>query len=206
METIINYKVKDFLKLTDVGVVQEYIAILDLLKPSYEVDNPNYKWYDKWLKKHPKMLLVKDIRSLLYYEVDQIRNNFEEGSAQAIFDSIKLVLDVQDKEILNFTITTFYAIISKIRTNLIEVNNGEVNELLDDYQDEFLLAINANQRMAKFGVLNIIDSLANGDVLKWKEIEKLPYMVVFTKLRMENEKNKIQREINELQRKKQLKK
>lgn len=206
METIIDYKVKDFLKLTDVETVQEYITLLDLLQPLYEVPNPNYKWYHKWLKKQPKMLFVNDIRSLSFGGVTEIRNNFNEGSIQAIFDSIKMIVDVQDKHILNFTITTFYGIISKIRTELIEINNGEINELSDDYQDEFLASTNANERLAKFGVLNIIDSLAKEDILRWKEIEKLPYMEVFTKLRMENEKNKIQREVNELQRKKQLKK
>jgi hypothetical protein len=40
------------------------------------------------------------------------------------------------------------------------------------------------------GVLNTIDSLAKEDILRWVEIEKLPYMTVFTKLRMDNEKQK----------------
>jgi hypothetical protein len=39
-------------------------------------------------------------------------------------------------------------------------------------------------------VLNTIDSLAKEDILRWVEIEKLPYMTVFTKLRMDNEKSK----------------
>jgi hypothetical protein len=39
-------------------------------------------------------------------------------------------------------------------------------------------------------VLNTIDSLAKEDILRWVEIEKLPYMTVFTKLRMDNEKQK----------------
>jgi hypothetical protein len=43
--------------------------------------------------------------------------------------------------------------------------------------------------MGKYGVLNTIDSLAK-DILRWVEIEKLPYMTVFTKLRMDNEKAK----------------
>jgi hypothetical protein len=44
--------------------------------------------------------------------------------------------------------------------------------------------------MGKYGVLNTIDSLAKEDILRWVEIEKLPYMTVFTKLRMDNEKAK----------------
>jgi hypothetical protein len=38
-------------------------------------------------------------------------------------------------------------------------------------------------------VLNTIDSLAKEDI-RWVEIEKLPHMTVFTKLRMDNEKTK----------------
>jgi hypothetical protein len=51
-------------------------------------------------------------------------------------------------------------------------------------------AVNAKERMGKYGVLNTIDSLAKEDILRWVEIEKLPYMTVFTKLRMDNEKSK----------------
>jgi hypothetical protein len=50
-------------------------------------------------------------------------------------------------------------------------------------------AVNAKERMGKYGVLNTIDSLAKEDILRWVEIEKLP-MTVFTKLRMDNEKTK----------------
>jgi hypothetical protein len=34
------------------------------------------------------------------------------------------------------------------------------------------------ERMGKYGVLNTIDSLAKEDILRWVEIEKLPYMTV----------------------------
>jgi hypothetical protein len=76
----------------------------------------------------------------------------------------------------------------------------EINELSDSF-DINVEAVNAKERMGKYGVLNTIDSLAKEDILRWVEIEKLPYMTVFTKLRMDNEKAKIAQEIAELQRK-----
>ena len=78
----------------------------------------------------------------------------------------------------------------------------EINQLSDDAFDINLESINANQRMQKFGVLNTIDALAKEDVLRWVEIEKLPYMTVFTKLMMDKEKNDIQKELNEILKKK----
>lgn len=206
MEKIIDYKVKDFFQITDLNVIQEYTSILEHLNPLNEIPNPKYKWYHKWFKKQPKTLQIKDIRSLTYGKVNEIKMNLLEASDRSIIDTIKMLVDVEDYHILNFTITTFYGIISKIRTELIEINYGEINELTDDYEDEFLAAVNANQRLEKFGVINVLDSLAKEDVLKWNEIEELPYMVVFTKLRLEKEKNKIQREVAELQKKKQARK
>ncbi|MDI9257281.1 hypothetical protein [Flavobacterium sedimenticola] len=206
MEKIIDYKVKDFFRITDLSVIQEYTSILEHLNPLNEIPNPKYKWYHKWFKKHPKTLQIKDIRSLSFGKVNEIKMNLLEASDKSIFDTIKMLVDVEDYHILNFTITTFYGIISKIRKEIIEIKNAENNELVDEYEDEFLAVVNAKQRLEKFGVINDLDLLSKEDVLKWKEIEELPYMVVFTKLRLEKEKNKIKREVAELQKKKQSKK
>jgi hypothetical protein len=50
----------------------------------------------------------------------------------------------------------------------------EINELSDDSFDINVEAVNAKERMGKYGVLNTIDSLAKEDILRWVEIEKLP--------------------------------
>lgn len=202
METIINYKFREFLKLTDVKLIGEYLFVLDLLKHLKELDNPNYNKYKFWSKKHPKMLQIKAVRELSFADVTNIRNYFNQAEIKGIIESIKLVTDLSEKQILDFTITQVYGIINYIKEDLIQLSNMEINELTDDNFDIHLESINANGRMAKFGILNTIDSLAKDDVLKWSEIEKLPYMVVFTKLLMDKEKNNIQRELNEIQKKK----
>ena len=48
------------------------------------------------------------------------------------------------------------------------------------------------ERMNIFGELNIINTLANGDLLKYEAVKKLPYEDVFNKLLMD----KIESEIN----------
>lgn len=201
MEALINYKLSEFLQIKDHKLIEDYLAILNLLNPLKVINNPNYHWY----KKEPKMLYLQPIKELTFGDVTTIRNYFNDASIQGIIESIKMVIDLEDKHIINLTIVEFYGIISSIQSELMELNNMEINELSDDSFDINVEAVNAKVRMGKFGVLNVIDSLAKEDILRWTEIEKLPYMTVFTKLMMDNEKNKIQAEIVELQRKKQPK-
>ncbi|MFV8339141.1 hypothetical protein ACNQGL_07705 [Flavobacterium sp. LB3P21] len=201
MEEIVNYKLSEFLQIKDPKLIEEYLVVLDLLSPLKVINNPNYHWY----KKVPKMLHLKAIKELSFGDVTTIRNYFNDASIQGIIESIKMVIDVEDKHIINLTILEFYGIISSMQSELRELNNMEINELSDDSFDINVEAVNAKGRMGKFGVLNVIDSLAKEDILRWEEIEKLPYLTVFTKLMMDNEKQKISNEISELQRKKQIK-
>jgi len=201
MEKITNYKVKDFFRLQDENIVSDYLMILDCLNPLKEISNPNYKWY----KRNAKKLRIKPVKELSFGEVTTIRNNFNQPTIYTIIDSIKTVTDLTDKQVINFTILQFYGIISYMKSELMEITNMENNELVDDSFDINVEAVNAKQRMGRFGVLNVIDSLAKENILQWEAIEKLPYMTVFSKLVMDNEKNKIRQEIAELE-KKQLSK
>jgi hypothetical protein len=199
MEAIIDYKVKDFLKLQDWELVTNYLTVLELLKPLKTIPNPNYNKYKFWDKKTFKIIEIKDKHSLLFGEVAELRMNFNLKSIESVFDSLKLVTGLSDKQINGFTITTFYGIINNIKQELIEMSNMEINTLTDENPDINLEQVNANARIKKFGVFNTIDSLAKEDVLKWDEINKLPYMTVFTKLSMDKVKNDIQKELKEIQ-------
>jgi hypothetical protein len=148
------------------------------------INNPIYKWY----KRKPKTLDIKAVKDLSFGDVATIRSNFSEASIENIIEAVQMVVDISAKSILNITIIEFYGIINYIKSELIEITNMEINELSDDSFDINVEAVNAKERMGKYGVLNTIDSLAKEDILRWVEIEKLPYMTVFTKLRMDNEK------------------
>lgn len=201
MEKIVNYKLKDFLKIKDEQLIDDYLLILDSLRPLKQISNPNYNLFNK----QPKKLDIKAIRELTFGDVINVRNWINEASIESIFEVYQLITGLTKKQILNLGIIQFYGIFSFIKNELEEIGNIEVNELSDE--DDFdinIEAVNAKQRMSRFGVLNTIDSLANGDILKWEHIQKLPYLTVLSKLIMDNLKNKIQKEISELQ-KKQLK-
>ena len=201
MEKIINYKVKDFFQLQDENLVGDYLMILEMLNPLKEIPNPNYRWY----KRNAKKLQVKSVKELSFTQVITIRNNCNQPSIYSIIDSIKILTDLEDKEVVNFKITQFYGIISYMKSELMDITNMENNELNDDSFNFYAEAVNAQQRMGRFGVLNIIDSLAEGDILKWDAIQKLPYLMVFTKLVKQNLENKIRTEMAELEKKKQPK-
>ena len=57
----------------------------------------------------------------------------------------------------------------------------------------------------KYGVFNIIDQLAGGDVLKWDEVLKIECATVLIKLCMEADKKEFQRRLGEVLKKKQKK-
>lgn len=199
MDKLINYKVKDFFKLEDEELVGDYLAILEVLNPLNEIPNTKYHFYNK----EAKTVQIKGVNDLSYGEVTTIRELLNEGSIESIIEIVKMISGLTEKQILKFTIFQFWGIISFIRSEIERISIIEENELADESFDINVEAVNAKQRMAKFGILNIIDALANNDVLKWQEIQDLPYMTVLTKMIMDKEKNKIQSEIQELQRKKQ---
>ena len=173
--------------------------ILEFIKPINEVENPNYY---SWDNSKSKKIKVKSVLELSFGQVTEIRNNFNNASIESIVESISMVTDLENKQVMYFKITQLYGIINGIKEQLEQITNMEINELSDEEDDIDLITVNATERMAKFGILNTIDSLSNGDVLRWTEIEKLHYLTVYTKLKMDKENNKIQKEITELQKKK----
>lgn len=55
----------------------------------------------------------------------------------------------------------------------------------------------------EIGALNVVDSLAGGDVLKWEAVKKLSYSTVFDKLRKNTLEGKIQKKYNKILRDKE---
>lgn len=201
MEKITNYKFYEFLLIEDIEIVEKYLMILDMLNPLNQLKNPKYNKYKFW-QKQPKEIEVKTLMNLSFGDVTEVRNNFYQPSIENIIESIEKVTEIEKKDILKLSILEVYGIINKIKEDLETIQNMELNELSSDDEDIELITVNASARMAKFGVLNTIDAVAKGDVIKWNEVEKLPYLTVFSKLMMDKEKNAIEKEIADNQRKK----
>lgn len=202
MEKITDYKLKDFFKITDANLINEYYFILELLKPVNLIDNPNYNKLKFWDKTTSKTIEIKPLMDLSFADVTNLRMAFNSNDIHSIIECVELVTGLKKNQILSFTITVFYGIINGITQQLLDISNMEINELTDDNYDPQLESIKAYERMSKFGAFNTIDSLAKEDILKWQEIEKLPYWLVFTKLKMDKERNDINRELQEIEKRK----
>lgn len=198
MEVIKNYKFKEFVSLKDYDLIELYLPILEALQPPNYIYNSKYRWW----KKEPRKLQIKSVREFSFGDVTNIRTAFSDGQIESVLECLSIVTGLSISEVQEMRIIDFYGLLAKIRIELEQISMMEINELSNDDFDIFLESVNANERMGRFGVLNAINSLANDDLTKWKEIQDLPYMTVFTKLKMDNEKLNIQKEVAELQKKK----
>ena len=198
METLIDYKLKDFLQLKDESRIRDSLFILELLKPLRIIKNPKKRFWNR----EPRTIEIGPVRDLLFCDVTNIRHAFNDGSTDAILEAVELATGLSRKQLLRLRISQFYGLLAAIKEDVIAIHHMEESELSDVNFDINLELVNAKERMARYGTLNILDSLANGDILRWQEIEKLPYMTVFTKLKMDREKSNIQHEITQIQKQK----
>lgn len=140
----------------------------------------------------------KKLTDLKLGEVEQIRQWFKEGNALYIISFLtglgwKDILSVDHKEGIVF----FRWVISELE------RIGNMEKVLSEKNDEeaegaLLSERSGSKEMEKFSVLNEVDMLAKGDVLKWDEIMKLNYMVVYTKILMIKTSNRIEMKKNKI--------
>lgn len=135
--------------------------------------------------KRSSKLLNFEFDSLIYSGWGFVKERLPELFAKGEFDKIFFEL-LKDRDVNVFLndvqrITTNEALkfILWIRDELEGINNLERTYLISNPSAKlFQAGIN---RLDQFGLLNTIDNLANGDVLKYDEVRKLRYNVVFDK-------------------------
>lgn len=115
---------------------------------------------------------------------------------KAIQDECKL----DESLVLNETVYRCKEQIEFLVDQIETVNNLERNNLAG-YQDKDSEAAGID-RFNKYGHFIQIDTLANGDVLKYKQIEKEPYMLMFNKLMLEADRSNYNARLAEIRRKK----
>lgn len=101
--------------------------------------------------------------------------------AKLLFDGKIGILNAN--KLLNFVLW----VLDEIENiNKIESNNLQSNPDTD-------LVVAGINNLDVFGYLNVVDTLAGGDILKWENILKLPYNNVLDKMIKNNIENKIQK-------------
>ena len=111
-------------------------------------------------------------------------------------DIVSVVFEIDTDIIKNIGIFDFYPAFNFIYTQYQKLVEREHKVLNYDVEgDEMEAGID---RFTKFGRLSTIDTLSGGDILKHEEIINLTYSRIFTKLYLESEKAKYQKELHKI--------
>ena len=154
---------KNFLKVSDANDFDYYIEILTNLKPRPFIG----KYVLKTLG-NIGFETVKDLQELLSRpKIDYL-------------SMLVMLPDITVDYLLKQKIVDIFHFYNHL-INEIEITIKNENRLLNYIPDPDEIAAGID-RFNKFGIFGTIDSLADGDLLKHKEILKMPYNIVFSKL------------------------
>lgn len=136
---------------------------------------------------------IEDVRFLKFKTINAIKDAMARADARTEFDVISAVFQNFGKEYKPLsntekeTIEFIFFIIDGVKG----IANMEQTSFEAESSDVDTSGLD------KFKEINIVDSLAGGDILKWEAIQELPYFDVFIKMLMIQEKNKIERARNQ---------
>lgn len=171
-----NYRLKDLFK-KDKQIVDDYINILQWVKP---VETKRQVFYMKL--KH----------------VDFMKQHVSASDDESIIKIVGLVQKLNKTEVMNLPITEFFGIWNSVKQQIEQITDAELNSLSSEYPNVKWEAVNGREKLEKFGIYNILDNLADGDILKYKKIMNLSYADVFTKLLLDKTKEDLLRQMDKI--------
>ncbi len=169
-----NYKLKDFIK-QDEDLVYEYTAHL------------------KHLPTSPK---IKRLFSKTLGEVEEIKTSYTNGLG-GLVKSIGILQGIKENQVMNLNIKDFYGLVNGLNEQIEKLYMAE-QSLQSRHENVKWIAVGGGKKMAKYGIYNTLDQLADGDILKFRQILELPYEDVFTKLKMDIEKADLQLDMDSI--------
>lgn len=136
------------------------------------------------------------VTEMTFGEVIHLKNLITGGKTESIIEAVRLVYKTDP---LKMKIKRFYQCVNFIVKDVAKIINVEQERyrtIPTAYSDKLQQA--GAEQLNIFGDLPIIDNLAGGDILKYKEIETLPYMNVHFTLWMRSVKENINIRFQEL--------
>tara|TARA_R110000850_G_scaffold7780_10_gene28532 strand:- start:1744 stop:2268 length:525 start_codon:yes stop_codon:yes gene_type:complete len=138
---------------------------------------------------------IKPFINLKYKDVIGLKQ-LAMGKAQdnELIESVAILngFDYSLKKLTNSTLKSYFRTINEIESNFKKIASYE--KMLQTSSDAKL--INAGiDSLSQFGDLNVIDALAGGDILKWKDVLDLEWWDVFNKLLKNKTEDKIRRNL-----------
>lgn len=176
MESIENFKLKDFLK-QDIELINSYLPFLEIVPPTE----------------------TNSLFECSLQIVENCRNSLLNSNIDTLVEIIASIQKCKTKDIYSMPIITFYGVFNSIKNQLEEIINAEKNSLTSSHTNAKFEQVSGSKRLQKFGIYNNLNNLAKGDILKFKEILELPYSLVFTKLFLDKTNSDIEHDMNQIQ-------
>lgn len=112
-----------------------------------------------------------------------------------IFEVLRIVFEIDEKEFAKLELLNAFSVYKWISEQYFEIAKIEVQELASEMTDEEKEA--GAEDMQEFGYSVMLDSMAQGDLLKYDQYLKLPYAKVFRKMCMEKKRHDINKQMQE---------
>ncbi|MFI8379621.1 hypothetical protein [Leeuwenhoekiella sp. NPDC079379] len=172
MDSIKNYSLQEFLKQSP-KVIEDYLNVLKHLEEGK---------------------LKTQLADLTLREVELLKKSIDDEDE--IINVVSIVEKLSEEQVLKLKILEFFPLVKAIRSQLEKLIAREENNLTPKFPDEKFELVEGGKRLQRFGIWNVVNSLAGGDILKFDAILNLKYDKVFTKLLLDKELNDIQHEIS----------
>lgn len=112
-----------------------------------------------------------------------------------MFEVFKILYGLNECQFLNLDVFNAFAAYKWVMENLKEISDIELQELGSDIDQDMKDA--GADRLQEFGYSVAVDSLAQGDMLKYNDILKKPYAVVFRKMCLDKVNYEIRKQYQE---------
>ena len=149
---------------------RETTLLLEVVKPLPFF----YRGFWRWKKKHG----VERLTELKWGEVRAVIDLLSSGEFTQVVEAFRLVYKIKHPARMN--VYRFYACIKHLTNEVQRVLEQEQRALQGEpspYEAQLQQA--GVEQLQPFKDLAIIDTLAQGDILRYEQVETLPYEVVF---------------------------
>jgi hypothetical protein len=136
------------------------------------------------------------IKAMTFGEVVDLKKFITSSDFNDKIRAVEIVYKISFETLSEMKAIKFFPLLNYITKEIEVIAENEAKTLSGDYDSDM---INAGvEELSQFGVITTIDTLANGDVLKWQSILDMRYSTVFTKLYLNKVKAKIETEYQKI--------
>lgn len=124
---------------------------------------------------------IKTENKLMHLTLDQvegIKQNLYSGDNEQLIRIVSWVQGVDIKEVYKIKIVYFYGIVNSVKEQLEMIFKAESQLSPSDTNIKWEM-VEGSRKMAKFGIINTLEKLNGGDILKDEQILNLKYSKVF---------------------------